>query len=1547
MNFKSILSESLDASPYGVTELEALGSQETSTILDAYTQPDDGEDDDVGFVEDVATGFAAGVEGFGRSLIGLADMVLRDVIPDEYHKDRFIERPTGIAGSLTEGLTQFGLGLIPGLGVAGLAGKAAKAASLVKATDKAVKTAKGAVAGITADFVAFQGSEEKLSDLLKDTPYDSIVTQYLQSDQDDSEFEGRLKNVVEGGIVGGALTGVIKSTAKLVRAMRNYNGTEQAKEAITEAETELTQEYIDNGTYTVEGLEQSEQILNIIDNSDPNKIDISFVDDPEPPKAAPETKPLVDEDVETTVEDVEPTVEDVTPDFDDGLDEGPLLVGDETINSSAAIVELLGKSVESTEVAKAIEQVVKELTARQVKQTPEEMIADMIQQLQMAGHSPSAIMEWVKQGGLKNPQNVDELRQIRFKQQAAFLGQKISLERIGSLSKTLSKLSDEGLEQSDEYIEAVGKLEEAQIQHKHYAIVHSRIGSSAGGILGDRRKGVIGGIVERLQGQLKLDEDMLDEDPNLRKGRNNRNTIKDDKTSTELFDSSEDKPTADIEDAVTKKEKTLTKLNEQLEALRKQFTDKEITLEDGTKKKFTAEEDPEIMDLKERIAYYKKSITQEKEILKLRKEIDDFSTASDAELLKAEAKAARLKALKNIGKQDPEYKKVKALLRKIKSQRLKRIKAPAKQQDTIKKQINSLNEQIEKLREKAVKGESLDSTPSAPKQDVDPEIIKLKEIKRFYEKALKGNTNIDKLQKELDELSNISDEDILKARELAEKKKGERTEPNNAQQIRSRIEALKKERLAAIDANNATVRTREDFYNFLQRSIGSKDLRTYAKRMAIAADEGTLEETFAHVRELSEQSLFEKFTNAGLQVFQGFLLSGLPTVVLNSTGPAMARIIKRLELITGSAYGAFIKNDPEMKAVMKAGLSMHSGMVSGIRSFDMFMKGFKTSGDPITGGRTQFDDFRQRQGALAPETLGVNPDSMLGGMFKFLNEATMFSFRVNAGFDAVNKNAAAYASLHKQYTVEAIQKGIPEDQVGKYVTDKVKATFMQNGSLYSESAVMKEIALQARKEGFDPSDDLGVSRRMAELIKERKDEFDALKQVKADKAARDARQATMTEEPSGFVTTTLNNLKRVFPPAGFAIPFVNTPMQILGFGLKRTLPGFIYTETAPLLTGKAAARRKEIAQMSAMDRAAYQGQVATGVFASSALIYFAYLNKDKITGSGPRNPEELKALKATGWQPNSFIFTGEDGKETFVSYGRLDPIATVIGMAADMAAALDGRYIKDEEALEAFSTLAFGLAENVTDKSFLRGLNNGLRAISEPDTYGAKFFKDIASGMTVPMFVDKMKNTEENMLVRESRTVFDAIFRKLPIAEEKVPPKRTFLGEPVYLQNPLGYAGVANPIYVSSRKNDIVDKTIRELVYGFNMPSPRYSSHPETDMRDFTNEKGDQAYDRFLELSHTTTIYGRTLRQSLKGLFLSNDYKNLDKKMKADGGVLARAADDPRIKLIKETISMYRLKAKREMFAEFPSLIEKVEQIEYQKRQNNVTTTPRNPIPSF
>lgn len=1535
---KNLFVDATNATPFYTPQIGPDLSNSDYNYFNDVPDEDQADQQDVGLIEDVATGFAAGIEGFGRSLVGLADMVMFDALPDEWSQ-RKMERPQGTVGSLVEGFTQFGLGLLPGLGIASGAGKAATA---LKLGEKAVKTVKGATAGISADFIAFSGKEEKLSDLLSESPFRNIVTDYLQTDQDDSEFEGRMKNVAEGAIIGGAITGI----AKVFKAMRKYDGSDLAKEEVRQKVEALENYYVEQGTFTAKGVADAREVIDNVNTLTVDDLDVTFDDviEPEAPAVKPEVKPeepTVTFEGESAEAKVKEEAVPVEPQDD------RLFIGDQSINSSERLVQALGTAIDIDDMRGVLNRMSNELKERQLNLDPKESMRHVIAQAKAMGQDESGYLHMIKAGVLEDPATRDAINLLRFKQQGAFLGVKISLDRIASISQNITELVEKGKQGTDEFMEAEMKLAEAEIQHQHFSIIHGEIGTGLARGLSERRDGAIRNFLELLEPTVKR-EDIVPNTSYLRDQANNNKTKIDDKETTDLLDKEGNiaKPVEDQEKAVKTKEKRLAELKEQLQQRREKFLQEGEFLPDDVKAKRKLEEDPEILQIQEQLKYYDGAIRQEKQLIKLRKELDEFANATDDELIEKEVAAARLKDAKKTNQQTPEYKKVKQRLATAKRRRLRNIKSPGV--GPVQKEITKLTKQLEEARRRVPS----DKKGRAKKASVEsnPEVIKLRETLEYYQKALKVEQDIEKFELELKQFESATDQDLINRRAAKERlkealAKGE--EPPMVVQARRNLQKAINQRLSDIDSRGGNIRTRKNFEQYMQQRIGSKDVVTYAKRIAFAAQDGNLENLFDTIRKTSEASNFDKFSNAGLQMFQSSILSGPPSFTLNASAPLAVRALKRLEIAMGSAYGAFIKGDPVQQAIFKTAFGFHGTMMAGLDGFRMFSKGAKRLTDPVTGGRRPYDDLRETgEGALSPSYLGIDENSLLGKMFHYANKLVQLPFQINAGFDAINKTGAAYESLAREYYVEAVQRGIPEEKIAEYVKEQVQASFMKDGSLYSESNVIREIGIQARQEGYDPNDDLGIAKRYAQLMREKKIEFNAKKQEIADRAANYAKEVTFTSEAQGTVTKVLNFLRNKFPPLGLVIPFVNTPMQVLAFGFKRTLPGVAYDRLAPKLLGQAAERRKMYDAMSLTEQAAYRGQVATGVAGSSALIYFAYLNRDKLTGNGPRNPDELKALKATGWQPNSFIINADTDNPTYVSYGRLDPFATIISIAADMADAFDGRYVKDEEMMEVFSSFAFGMVENMTDKSFLRGLNNALNAVSDPETYGTKLFKDIGAA-SVPMFVDKLKDIgKENVLIRESRDLTDAILRKLPVAEEYVPPKRTFLGEAVYKQNPIGLLGVFNPIYTSSKKNDLVDKNIQELVHGFSMPSPRFNEHPDTDMRDFYNAEGRQAYDRFLELTGTTTINDKTLREALQGLFKSRGYKQLQQNIEQAGGSIALASQDPRIDQINRLISMYRRKAKRETYSEFPDLVRRVRELNYQRLQNN-TTTVENPIPRF
>jgi len=176
--------------------------------------------------------------------LSFKDFIPQYVSPTRWKEKRYSEerqlplfyKPKTLAGNITEGVSRFvtgfytpnkflkGAGLVGGFGVTALRGMAA---------------------GAVADLTVFDPNEGRLSDMLVefDSPVlNNAVTQYLATDTEDTEMEGRLKNVLEGMIVGGVAEGVLFGIKAFKKAKATQNFDEknaiykEAGEAIKEVQ---------------------------------------------------------------------------------------------------------------------------------------------------------------------------------------------------------------------------------------------------------------------------------------------------------------------------------------------------------------------------------------------------------------------------------------------------------------------------------------------------------------------------------------------------------------------------------------------------------------------------------------------------------------------------------------------------------------------------------------------------------------------------------------------------------------------------------------------------------------------------------------------------------------------------------------------------------------------------------------------------------------------------------------------------------------------------------------------------------------------------------------------------------------------------------------------------------------------------------------------------------------------------------------------------------------------------------------------------------------
>lgn len=190
------------------------------SLLDVEPDPDESLLESS--LRDIYRAPAAGVVRFGQGLGDLIDtageFLGADLVDDWYWqeerlKDLGIQTRT-IAGGFGRGLVQNALAFVPVVGAMGRLGLLAKAGQVGSGLARAAGLAEsfGAAAGrygassvlggAIADFVSQQGNEGRLADLAANLGGSTILTRWLETDEDDPWLEARLKNVMEGALIG-------------------------------------------------------------------------------------------------------------------------------------------------------------------------------------------------------------------------------------------------------------------------------------------------------------------------------------------------------------------------------------------------------------------------------------------------------------------------------------------------------------------------------------------------------------------------------------------------------------------------------------------------------------------------------------------------------------------------------------------------------------------------------------------------------------------------------------------------------------------------------------------------------------------------------------------------------------------------------------------------------------------------------------------------------------------------------------------------------------------------------------------------------------------------------------------------------------------------------------------------------------------------------------------------------------------------------------------------------------------------------------------------
>tara|TARA_R100000808_G_scaffold134_1_gene987 strand:+ start:13345 stop:20358 length:7014 start_codon:yes stop_codon:yes gene_type:complete len=713
------------------------------------------------------------------------------------------------------------------------------------------------------------------------------------------------------------------------------------------------------------------------------------------------------------------------------------------------------------------------------------------------------------------------------------------------------------------------------------------------------------------------------------------------------------------------------------------------------------------------------------------------------------------------------------------------------------------------------------------------------------------------------------------------------------------------------------------------RGVG-EDVDAYIERLRVAMREG----------QLSTMSVATK-TNGDrldtvLEVFYNSLLSGPRTHAVNTLSNSLyglmmhgSRALGRKGLTAAGLTDEFAWKGG--RASKREVLKMTSTVV-GLRqilkdSFALARVALKEGAAQYdqTGGRAAFDssrgvftgktsrDFEGRLKPLGEDRELVQPlKSLFNGLFRTIS-LDGWPTRLLGGMDE------AFKQMHSRLVVSEalIRQGaekFPNDAraIAEYVQDEF-ATIIGDGNHYTLKRVKRDGLREAAEKGLDKS---AARRYMQEYVKNNwSEERSAL----AEKALEFSRRSTFTtpankEAGRNLISREIHHLGKAMQDftgqvrwLRFLVPFINTPTNLMAEAADMlaspltdgVLPG--WKKMRSRLSG-------DVESIRAIENPEEAADALGRLAMSSSIISLVWMkaNSGEITGGGPKDPDAQRLLREAGWQPYSIRFG-----DTYYGYGRLDPIASVMGIVADIAEGFNGNPYTDNPEEEGIKALMMGATmavfRNLGEKSYLSGMINFASAIDNPEYYGKQVTLNMGGSM-VPTLSAQVAGQMDPTL-REVRGIVDKWKVRIPGLGDDLLPKRNFMGEPVGKMQHMGgpLLGLFSPIPVSQVSSDIV--ATEAAKFGEVMGPPDPVKFGTLDLREYG------AYDRYQELQGEVLINGANMRQGLEELIESAEYGSLP-DFAGDG------ASSPKMDLLRKAVTKYRGQAWKELLKEFPMLKE-------------------------
>jgi len=232
----------------------------------------------------------------------------------------------------------------------------------------------------------------------------------------------------------------------------------------------------------------------------------------------------------------------------------------------------------------------------------------------------------------------------------------------------------------------------------------------------------------------------------------------------------------------------------------------------------------------------------------------------------------------------------------------------------------------------------------------------------------------------------------------------------------------------------------------------------------------------------------------------------------------------------------------------------------------------------------------------------------------------------------------------------------------------------------------------------------------------------------------------------------------------WVVPFKRTLVNIVKMALEHTP-----AELGALAVGKTFGPKP----VTAMTGADVKIQLAKATLGSGIMMAgYLLASAGLLSGSGPSDKRERENLYALGWRP--YTVKTPFGR---LEYGRIEPLATILGLIADTHDMLKYAALPGQEQDKIIGRTLSALSRNITDKTMLMGLMKFVLAAMQPDVYGEKWWYSFITSF-VPASVSQFVRAEDPVY-RHPQNLVEAFKARLPIINNDVAPYYDRWGNPV------------------------------------------------------------------------------------------------------------------------------------------------------------------------